>query len=139
MGASFLPVTRLLPVKLLLEVLNVSLAQDVGAKVVSGVAKSLDERFKEAITGDAKYQLGDKSKAQLAKSLSKFTGKDSYSFGDISQAVARSLADTEKNGDLKEANANKQALVELMNSEALAEWDRKLLEAEAKGGTSTKG
>ena len=83
MGVSFLPVARLLPVKLLLEVLNVGLAQDVGSKVVGGVAKSLDERFKEAITGNKDYKLGDKSKEQLAKSLSKFTGKDSYSFGDI--------------------------------------------------------
>ena len=133
MGASFTPIARLLPVKVLLEVLNVGLAQDVGAKVMGGVAKSLDERFKTAITGDANYQLGDKTKDQLSKSLSKFTGKDSYSFGDISQLVASRLVEAEGSNTKSSApKVDTDALLELMNNEALAEWDKKLVDSQAK-------
>jgi hypothetical protein len=138
MGASFTPIAQLLPMKILLEVLNVGLAQDVGSKVMGGVAKSLDERFKKAITGDANYQLGDKSKEQLAKSLSKFTGKDSYSFGDITQAVTARLSEMDKSDGKGSTSAAKgsqvssDALLELLNNEALQSWDRKMVEAAAK-------
>ena len=138
MGVSFTPVARLLPIKVLLEILNVGLAQDVGAKIVGGVATSLDERFKEAITGDANYKLGDKSKEQLAKSLSKLTGKDSYSFGDISQVVAKRLAEKEGKGTATTDDSSKDALIDLMNNDALAEWDKKLFESEGNKGTSNK-
>jgi hypothetical protein len=138
MGVSFTPIGQLLPIKLLLEVLNVGLVQDVGSKVIGGVAKSLDERFKKAITGDADYQLGDKSKQQLAKALSTFTGKDSYTFGDISQAVAARLSETDQSDGqksttaLKGSQASSDALLELLNNEALQEWDRKIIESAAK-------
>lgn len=139
MGASFTPVAQLLPVKLLLEVLNVGLAQDVGSKVMGGVATSLDERFKEAITGSSKYKLGDKSKEQLTKSLSKFTGKDSYSFGDISQVVAKRFTESEKdNSGLKASKESKEALMDLLNNEALENWDKQLLETDTNKGTSHK-
>jgi hypothetical protein len=146
MGASFTPMARLLPVKLLLEILNVGLAQDVGSKVVGKVATTLDERFKQAITGDSNYKLGDKSKEQLAKSLSAFTGKDTYSFGDISQVVAKRIAETEKeegsgsnaSNTSSGGSSSTEALLELMNNEALAEWDKKLLETEANKGKSSK-
>ena len=137
MGASLTPIARLLPVKVLLEILNVGLAQDVGSKVLGGVAKTLDERFKSAITGDAKYQLGDLTKKQLTNAVAKFTGKDSYSFGDISQAVAARLVemDTDSNitgsisGSSKATAATGKVLLEeLSNNDALAEWDRKFLE-----------
>lgn len=132
MGASFTPLARLLPVKLLLELLNVGLAQDVGSKVVGKVATSLDERFKEAITGDAKYQLGDKTKDQLSKSLTKLTGKDSYAFGDISRVVAQRVAeDSSSSKAAKNTSEQAQALLDLLNNEALQNWDKKLLEAKA--------
>jgi len=141
MGASFTPMARLLPVKVLLELLNVGLAQDVGSKVVGNVAKSLDERFKEAVTGDAKYQLGDKTKDQLSKSLTKLTGKDSYSFGDISKVVAERVADDSgKSKATKSTGEDTEALLDLMNNEALVDWDRKLLESKAsdKSNSNTK-
>ena len=139
MGVSFLPIARFLPVKVLLEVLNVGLAQDVGGKVMGGVAKSLDERFKAAITGDAKYKMGDMTKKQLSDALSKFTGQDSYTFGDISRTVAARVDEMEstnqgKNGQdskLKNAATQESALVllkELESNDALAEWDKKLVE-----------
>ena len=131
LGASFLPIARLLPVKLLLEVLNFGLAQDIGSKVTGAVAKSLDERFKEAITGDAKYQLGDASKKQLSSALSKFTGKESYSFGDISQLVATRLSETsdDKSDGIKATTkAVNAVLEELANDDALAKWDKKFVD-----------
>ena len=142
MGASFLPIARLLPVKLLLEVLNVGLASDIGSKVTGAVAQSLDERFKEAITGDAKYQLGDASKKQLSSALSKFTGKESYSFGDISQLVATRLSETsddKSDGSKATAKAVNAVLEALANDDALAKWDKKFVdETNAGKDTPTK-
>ena len=136
MGASFTPMARLLPVKVLLEILNVGLAQDVGGKVMGGVANTLDERFKAAITGDAKYQLGDMTKKQLSDTLSKFTGQESYTFGDISKTVAARVEEMESAGKGKSADKGKIVtpesatllLKELTNNDALADWDKKLLE-----------
>lgn len=140
MGVSFLPIARFLPVKVLLEILNVGLAQDVGGKVMGGVAKSLDERFKAAITSDAKYKMGDLTKKQLSDALSKFTGQDSYTFGDISKTVAARVDEMESSTNqgtigpdskLKNAATQESALVllkELESNNALAEWDKKLVE-----------
>lgn len=139
LGVSFLPIARFLPVKVLLEVLTVGLAQDVGGKVMGSVAKSLDERFKEAITGDAKYKMGDITKRQLSEALGKFTGQDSYTFGDISRTVAARIDEMESSDQGKVATGSKgkgaatqeSALVllrELESNDALAEWDRKLVE-----------
>jgi len=137
MGAAFTPMAQLLPVKVLLEILNVGLAQDIGSKVMGGVAKTLDERFKEAVTGDAKYQLGDISKKQLSTALSKFTGKESYSFGDISRTVAARVEEMESadkgNNTTRSTNTHDMSqsatvlLRELAGNAALTEWDQRLV------------
>jgi hypothetical protein len=137
MGASFTPIAKLLPIQFLLEILNVGLAQDVGHKIMTGVAKSLDERFKVAFTGDANYQLGDFTKKKLLEGIQKLTGKSSYSFGDISEFVARHIAEVDSSGasgsssntstSAVEAEGGK-VLLDISKEEALKEWDKKFVE-----------
>ena len=120
-GISLSPIAAALPVKVVMELINLGLAQEVGGKVMDVLGKSLDERFKLALTGDSQYRLGDISKRELMKSLSAFTGKSEYAFGDISKRVAE-LA----------AKENKTKIDELKMDEHvrkdLAWWDKRFQE-----------
>ena len=86
-GVSIAPVTMTLPASVLLEMLNVSLEQRLGGKLVETLASSVDARITAAFTVDDKQQLGDFAKRTLAESILKFTGKVSYEEGDIKRAV----------------------------------------------------
>lgn len=120
-GFSILPVANLLPVKLLLQLVEFDLAKDVGGKLTGVLASSVDARVKEALTGDANYQLGDLSKSKLNEVVSSFTGKDSYEFGDISKALAQRGTET-KQPD----SPITQKLEKDLPSE-FAEWDKMFL------------
>lgn len=87
-GVGLTPMMSMLPVRWLLDLVNLGLAQDLGGRLLEVLASALDERMKLAITGDAKYQLGDLTKKQLMKAITTFTGKDGYEFGDISRKLA---------------------------------------------------
>jgi hypothetical protein len=137
LGAQFTPIARLMPAQFLLEVLSVGLAQDVGGRIMTGVAKSLDERFKAAITGNPDYQLGDQSRERISQALAKVTGKDEYKFGDLTQVVAKQLEEMETTGNGTSNNNSKNAklaagrmgktLLELSEDGALKEWDMKYM------------
>jgi len=86
-GFSVLPIASLLPVKGLIQLVNLGLAKDMGGRLIEVLVVALDQRMKLVLTGDANYQLGDKSKEQLQLALARFTGKDSYQAGDITKAV----------------------------------------------------
>jgi hypothetical protein len=94
LGADFSPLASVLPARLLLELMNYSLAQDVGSRILETVTQALDKRFKEAITGDANYEIGNLTK----KAFMTFIGKDGgeYQFGDLTRTVAQKLK--EKDG-----------------------------------------
>jgi hypothetical protein len=68
-----------LPVKLLIDLLNFSLANDVAGKVSSALAIELDKRLKGALLGDQNYQLGDATKRTIANAVKAYTGKGAYS------------------------------------------------------------
>jgi hypothetical protein len=67
-----------LPVKLLIDLLNFSLANDVAGKVSSALAIELDKRLKGALLGDQNYQLGDATKRTIANAVKSYTGKGAY-------------------------------------------------------------
>lgn len=73
--ASISPVAGFLPVKLLVELLNFSLANDVAGRVSSALAMELDRRLKKSILGDENYVLGDATKKTIAGAIGHFTGK----------------------------------------------------------------
>jgi hypothetical protein len=88
-GINWTPLARVLPLKVLVDLLNLSVEatviQTVGEKVVSALSREIDGRMKEMVTGDRDYQLGDYTK----RLISKWTGKEDgvYEFGDITKTV----------------------------------------------------
>jgi hypothetical protein len=64
-----------LPVKLLVDLLNFSLANDVAGRVSSALAMELDRRLKKSILGDENYVLGDATKKTIVRTVRAFTGK----------------------------------------------------------------
>jgi hypothetical protein len=85
-GINFQPMAALLPAKVLLDILNVSIYQQMGEKVAGVVSTELDQRMKQAVTGDKDYQIGDFTK----RAINKFTGKEEYTFGDIATRIGSS-------------------------------------------------
>lgn len=64
-----------LPVKLLVELLNFSLLNDVAGKVTSSLAIELDKRLKKSLLGDEDYKLGDATKKTIANAVEGYIGK----------------------------------------------------------------
>lgn len=136
-GISMQPVARLLPIKVLMDLLNLSLeasiAQTVGGKVVTSLTNELDARMKEMVTGDREYQLVDYTK----RIVNRWTGKDTYEFGDVTKFVLGRLQKREDdNGRMEnssrstdnqdERHATNEIKLELEKSEqnALEAWDQ---------------
>jgi len=132
-GFALLPVAQLLPVKALVELVNLGLAKDVGLRLVELLAVALDQRMKQALTGDANYQLGDLAKEKLRQSLARFTGKDFYEFGDIARAIAERATE---GGDISNkvssssSGEKEDRLLTLQDGvvEDLASWDQRFFE-----------
>ena len=61
--------------KLLVEMLNFSLLNDVAGKVTSSLAIELDKRLKRSLLGDEDYKLGDATKRTIANAVQSYTGK----------------------------------------------------------------
>eukprot|EP00746_Dinoflagellata_sp_MGD_P014482 gnl/MRDRNA2_/MRDRNA2_131763_c0_seq1.p1 gnl/MRDRNA2_/MRDRNA2_131763_c0~~gnl/MRDRNA2_/MRDRNA2_131763_c0_seq1.p1 ORF type:complete len:318 (-),score=51.09 gnl/MRDRNA2_/MRDRNA2_131763_c0_seq1:46-888(-) len=121
LGVEFSPIANQLPIKFILEIMNVSLGQEVSDKFMGVLATNLDKRMKEAMTGDSEYQIGDLTK----KAILRFIGKDNYEFGDLSRAVAKKMEDKE---DLSKS-------LPLLDSKLVAEldeWDRARSKGSAK-------
>ena len=91
-GASLTPIASALPVSVVLELVNLGLAQDLGGRLLEILAQSLDERFKLALTGDASLTLGGITKRALIQQIIRFTGKNDYEAGDITRKILESRA-----------------------------------------------
>lgn len=76
--ASISSVSGFLPVKLLIDLLNFSLANDVAGRVSSALAIELDKRLKGALLGNENYKLGDATKSTIANAVKAYTGKGMY-------------------------------------------------------------
>ena len=64
-----------LPVKLLVQLLDYSLLNDVAGRVTSALALELDKRLKKSLLGDENYKLGDVTKRTISNAISAYTGK----------------------------------------------------------------
>ena len=136
-GINLQPVASVLPLRVLTELLNMtmeaSIAKTVGDKVVSSITSEIDARMKEMVTGDRNYELGDLTK----RKISSWTGKDNYEFGDITKTILSKRADL-RNGDASSeqgSESKKDETFELFSSkskeeqEILEKWDEELLKA----------
>jgi hypothetical protein len=123
----FAPVAGLLPIRLLLNLVNLGLAQEVSGRMLGALAETLDKRMKEVVTGSSSYALGDLTKDRLQSQLSKFTGKDRYEFGDLSRTISKLATQTDR------SSSNSKKKVDLQESilDNLDFWDKQ--NAAAKG------
>ena len=126
-GAEFSPLASMLPAKLLLEMMNYSLAQEVGGKFLEVIMQTLDKRFKEAVTGDADYEVGDLTK----KAIMKFIGKEEgeYEFGDLSRTISKKVQEKDSSG---QAIGTTGVILDAEFVKELEEWDSALKLDEAK-------
>lgn len=135
-GFAVLPIARLLPVQALIQLVNLGLAKDIGGRLMGILATTLDARMKDALTGNANYQLGDMTKDRLRHELARFTGKSTYDFGDIAHSIAnrglsgRSASQVMGNDD----DANELTMLDQLSVD-LAAWDAKFLEHDSRNAT----
>lgn len=123
--ASICPVAGFLPVKLLVELLNFSIAGDVTGRVASGLAMELDRRLKKSILGNEDYTLGDATKSAVSGAVAAYTGKEAYSFGDVTKKVVSEFAGDAKvlPGTTAAAGGRKLLGATPAVVEALDRWD----------------
>mmetsp|Transcript_18992 Transcript_18992/g.34465 ORF Transcript_18992/g.34465 Transcript_18992/m.34465 type:complete len:353 (-) Transcript_18992:292-1350(-) len=111
-GVGLAPVSAILPVRLLVDLLNFSIANEMGERMIGAISVELDKKMKQMVTGNAEYKLGDGSKQALLK----FTGKDKYEFGDISRRIFEesntSLVD-QSTTTIKDGNTKKRKVLAL--------------------------
>lgn len=139
-GFALLPIARFVPIQALIPLVNVGLAKDVGGRLTELLLTGLDARMKEALTGNANYQLGDIAKDRLRQELSLFTGKEIYAVGDLTRTIVERASARPKNqsGDLPDESSELGVAVaseektplkiseELLRD--LAQWDAAFLE-----------
>ncbi|KAL3782807.1 hypothetical protein HJC23_005697 [Cyclotella cryptica] len=118
LGASIGPLAKALPLTILLEALNLSLEQKVGAQVLDALALSIDNRIIAAFTQDDKVQIGDAVKRTVLTGVLAFTGKSKYESGDIRRVVQEN----------EEDETTKPARLDLVVDPELQEWDRLFIE-----------
>lgn len=121
-GFSVLPVAHLLPVQALFSLVELGLAKDMGGRLLEVLATTVDSRMKEALTGNANYQLGDLTKDRLRKGLASFTGKDTYQVGDILRAIQG-----REESKTKDSSRNRLAFDQDLLSD-LTKWDERFIE-----------
>lgn len=124
-GASISPLAGALPAKVLIELLNYSIAAQVGDKAVGALSSELDRRMKEAVTGNPEYQLGDFTKGQLMK----FINKDEYSFGDITKTITEKMKDSKDASLFVNSKSKGDVVIEVTDENVLVEleqWDKAL-------------
>ena len=125
------PVAAALPTRILLEMINVGLAQEVTGRLLTLLANILDQRLKQAVTGNAQYMLGDITKDKLEQGLQRFTGKESYELGDITRTIqqlqAQAAAKEKNSNSNKPSSAGSDKRLELAGDvvRALSHMDPK--------------
>lgn len=155
------PVAAALPVRVLMELVEVSMAQSVSEDLTAMLTGEVNQRMKQFITGDKNYQLGDITKkiltgnkpldvTEISKEVAgKFTGQDVSTLGDISKRMWKKYRDKQQERQMDETselqsksseelstNVSGFALLETMDATELnrfEEWDRKYLASHNKG------
>lgn len=134
-GVNFQPVAALLPMKVLVQMVEVSLAQDLSNKVVGVLTGEVDSRMKEMVTGDKDYQLGDMTKKAL-------TGSKDYQFGDFTKGILLQMTSEDyqfgdittnvlKKGDkdVSLVSSGGQPQIEDEANQTMEAWDKKYFAA----------
>eukprot|EP00980_Cylindrotheca_fusiformis_P018143 scaffold5850_cov110-Cylindrotheca_fusiformis.AAC.6 len=138
-GINIQPVASILPIRVVVQLLEASVAQHLSEKVVGTLAGEVDSRMKEFVTGDKNYKLGDFTKQALTGNknyqfgdltknvLKKVVGKESYQFGDITRNFLNHHKDS--SNDRTPNNSTGLLNLDAETKKALEDWDKKYLEA----------
>ncbi len=149
------PVAAALPVRVLMELVEVSMAQSVSEDLTSILTSEVNQRMKQFIIGDKTYQIGDITKkiltgnkanevSEIGKQVvGRFTGQDVSTLGDVSKRLWKKYKEKqhEQRGDIdsgsrsqssisESTNSSKVSFLEVMDDTELnrfEEWDRKFL------------
>ena len=109
-GVGLTPVKSFLPAKLLMEMVQFSVMEETGGRLLNALSTTLDQRFKETITGDPNYKFGDKTR----------------------QAIQSLVQMKNKQGTEKALNEHVDKVMDSALIAELEDWDRRL-------GVATKG
>lgn len=129
LGVGLTPVAHVLPIKLLLQLLNFAISRELNKrtrKVLVAIATTLDERFKEALTGDPNTQAGEMTKQAVLDYLQ----KENYEAGDILRSLNDVLmAAEDSEGEKKGGNISLRKGIVLCDKvlDELDKWDDVLL------------
>lgn len=141
-GVNLQPVASVLPMKVLMDLLNLSLeasiAQTVGEKVIRSITNEIDARMKEMVTGDRNYKVGDFTK----RIVNRWTGKEAYEFGDVTKNILGILQQRDGAGSARPDSSiaeqnipdgsifTNDSIQELDQAErnALDEWDKEFFQ-----------
>ena len=126
-GCTLLPIAQLLPLNTLFEMFELGLLRDIGFRLLPIVAQTIDARMKEALTGDANYQLGDLTKRRLRQYLARFTGKETYEFGDVTRSVVERQKQA-KNENVAVHDRGTLVVDDPVLYNELVSWDQRYLE-----------
>jgi len=124
-GVGVRPVAGFIPAKVLIELLNISIVQNLGYRIIGSFAEEVDRRLKKSILKDEKRIQGD----LLINGINKFTEKNNYTFGDITKTV---LADIDDQSGVVDKKKPKTLLSDSsleISSDVLAQlenWDENL-------------
>ena len=122
LGTTIGPFAELLPFTFLVEVLNVSLEQKVGGKILEVLTTALDNRLVAALfTADDKSLIGDVVRRTVLGGVLTFTGKSSYEAGDLQRAVEQ-----DERGESDAGNTRLE--LDVAASAEFEEWDRLFVE-----------
>jgi hypothetical protein len=138
-GVNLQPIASVLPVKVVIELLEASVAQQMGEKVVSTLTTEVNQRMKEFVTGDKDYKLGDLTKKAVTgskdyqfgdltkRAAASFTKKETYQFGDISRALLAKRQGDETSSTSPAESTKLMDSLDIDTKQALEAWDKKYL------------
>lgn len=134
-GIQFPPLAKLLPLKVLVQLLNLSMSQQLSERIQHVLTQELDKRVREMFLS----KTGETTQAVTKKAILKFTGRDDYSVGDITKRFAPSTSSSASttassqstaSSSTDDGNGNLPAkFIELTSQvvKELEEWDKKHL------------
>ena len=91
-GINLQPVVAGLPVKVVMDMLEVSVGQQVSGKIVGMLSNEVEQRLKLFVTGDKDYQVGDFTKQAVL-------GKKEYEFGDLTKRMMQNIQKDDTTSD----------------------------------------
>ena len=103
-GVSFQPIARMLPIRTLVQMLDLSVSQRLADRVKFLLANELDTRVKDMVAENMQRHFA-------RQAIRAFTGKEEYVFGDI----ARSL--------LRNDSGNREFTMDEQGKRELKQWD----------------